>query len=112
MPGRAVWDLRPNRRIFRSVRSLRRSCRHAAPQPAPPPPQQPPPQPWQPPTPPVPRPSAPFPAQPNPLANPKSRDAEMVHAIWYAIGLDPSVRERVMQLLERARKELGYAPTT
>jgi len=36
----------------------------------------------------------------------------MVNALWYAVGLDPSVKQRVMQLLERARRELGYDSAT
>ena len=37
-------------------------------------------------------------------------EAEMHRALWYAIGLDSTVRDRIMELLEQARKDLGYAP--
>ncbi len=108
MCGRAVWDLRKSDRITRSVRSLRprRTAPAPATAPAPPPvpapafaPVNPGPMPW--------RGGTPVQAQAH--AAPDS-EAEMHRALWYAIGLDSNVRDRIMELLEQARKDLGYAP--
>ena len=112
MCGRAVWDLRKSDRVTRSVRSLR--PRRTAPAPA-----------TAPALPPVPAPAPAF-APVNPGSMPwrsgtpapapfqahaaPDSEAEMHRALWYAIGLDSNVRDRIMELLEQARKDLGYAP--
>ena len=111
MCGRAVWDLRKSDRVTRSVRSLR--PRRTAPAPAATP--APAPAPGSSPAfAPVHPGSVPWRGNPVPFQAHAATDseAEMHRALWYAIGLDSNVRDRIMQLLEQARKDLGYAPAS
>ena len=112
MCGRAVWDLRKSDRVTRSVRSLR--PRRTAPAPAAAPAPAPLPGPS-----PAPALAPVYPGSvPGRGGNPvpfqahaaTGSEAEMHRALWYAISLDSNVRDRIMQLLEQARIDLGYAP--
>ncbi len=38
------------------------------------------------------------------------QNAEALRLLWLAIGRDPGVQCRVLQLLEEVQKEVGYAP--
>lgn len=38
------------------------------------------------------------------------QNAEMIRLLWLAIGRDPNVHRRVLQLLDEVQQEAGYAP--